>query len=61
MARESAGQCGPCVYGLGAIAEATRRIAHGTALDADLDGLDRWSARSRDGVPATIPTAPSSC
>jgi NADH:ubiquinone oxidoreductase subunit F (NADH-binding) len=45
MARESAGQCGPCVYGLGAIAEAMRRVAHGTARDADLDGLDRWAAQ----------------
>ena len=42
MARESAGQCGPCVYGLGAIAEAMRRIAHGTGTDDDLDGLHRW-------------------
>lgn len=42
MARESAGQCGPCVYGLGAIAEAIRRIAHGAGTDQDQDNLVRW-------------------
>lgn len=42
MARESAGQCGPCVYGLGAIAEAIRRIAHGAGTDQDQDNLARW-------------------
>jgi NADH:ubiquinone oxidoreductase subunit F (NADH-binding) len=42
MARESAGQCGPCVYGLGAIAEAIRRVAHGAGTDDDLDNLSRW-------------------
>ncbi|HYO42116.1 MAG TPA: NADH-ubiquinone oxidoreductase-F iron-sulfur binding region domain-containing protein [Candidatus Limnocylindrales bacterium] len=44
MARESAGQCGPCVYGLGAIAEAIRRIAHGAGTDQDQDNLVRWAA-----------------
>jgi NADH:ubiquinone oxidoreductase subunit F (NADH-binding) len=44
MARESAGQCGPCVYGLGAMAEATRRIAHGAATEQDLPNLERWVA-----------------
>jgi NADH:ubiquinone oxidoreductase subunit F (NADH-binding) len=43
MARESAGQCGPCVYGLGAIAEAMRRIAHGAGTDGDQDNLLRWA------------------
>ncbi len=42
MARESAGQCGPCVYGLGGIAEAIRRIAHGAGTDQDQDNLVRW-------------------
>jgi NADH:ubiquinone oxidoreductase subunit F (NADH-binding) len=42
MARESAGQCGPCVYGLRAIAEAIRRIAHGAGTGQDQDNLVRW-------------------
>ncbi len=45
LARESAGQCGPCVYGLGAIAEAMRRIAHGAGTGADVEGLHRWGAQ----------------
>jgi NADH:ubiquinone oxidoreductase subunit F (NADH-binding) len=45
MARESAGQCGPCVYGLAAIAEAVRRIARGVGTDADLAGLWRWTGQ----------------
>jgi NADH:ubiquinone oxidoreductase subunit F (NADH-binding) len=44
MARESAGQCGPCVYGLGAVAETMRLVAHGTADDRDLANLERWVA-----------------
>jgi NADH:ubiquinone oxidoreductase subunit F (NADH-binding) len=42
MARESAGQCGPCVYGLGAVAEAIRRIAHDAGTERDQDNLARW-------------------
>jgi NADH:ubiquinone oxidoreductase subunit F (NADH-binding) len=42
MARESAGQCGPCVYGLAAIAEAVRRIARGVGTGTDLADLERW-------------------
>ena len=44
MARESAGQCGPCVFGLGAVAEAMRRIAQGVGTDGDVDDLVRWAA-----------------
>ena len=43
MAEESAGQCGPCVYGLGAIREAAERLAHGLGRPDDLADLDRWA------------------
>jgi NADH:ubiquinone oxidoreductase subunit F (NADH-binding) len=43
MARSSAGQCGPCVFGLRAIADATHRLATGTPQPDDLARLERWS------------------
>jgi NADH:ubiquinone oxidoreductase subunit F (NADH-binding) len=43
MAGESARQCGPCIFGLGAIAETTRRVAAVGALPGDLDNLARWA------------------
>jgi len=43
LARESAGQCGPCVYGLRDIAEALSRLAAGDADQGDLHRIDRWS------------------
>jgi NADH:ubiquinone oxidoreductase subunit F (NADH-binding) len=42
MAASSAGQCGPCVFGLRAIAEATGRLAAGMAARDDLERLQRW-------------------
>jgi len=42
MAAASAGQCGPCVFGLGAIAAATGRLARGAAQPDDLQRLARW-------------------
>ena len=45
MARELAGQCGPCVFGLGAIAGAMARIAAGRAGVDDLDGIARWTSQ----------------
>jgi NADH:ubiquinone oxidoreductase subunit F (NADH-binding) len=45
LAAESAGQCGPCMFGLPAIADGMDRIAQGTADPADLHRL-----RGRLGV-----------
>jgi len=42
MADESAGQCGPCKFGLRGIADATRQIAEGRAGRTDLDDIERW-------------------
>ncbi|TMD97735.1 MAG: proton-conducting membrane transporter [Chloroflexi bacterium] len=43
LADQSARQCGPCVFGLGAIAAAVGRIASGGAEAADLERIRRWS------------------
>ncbi|HEX7471509.1 MAG TPA: NADH-ubiquinone oxidoreductase-F iron-sulfur binding region domain-containing protein [Candidatus Limnocylindrales bacterium] len=45
MAGESAAQCGPCVFGLRAIADATARLAGGTAGSDDLARIERWSGQ----------------
>jgi NADH:ubiquinone oxidoreductase subunit F (NADH-binding) len=41
MAGQSAGQCGPCVYGLPAVADDVTRLAHGRVDAALLSRLDR--------------------
>jgi NADH:ubiquinone oxidoreductase subunit F (NADH-binding) len=43
LAAQSAGQCGPCVYGLRAVADAVAALAGGTAKSGDLDRVSRWS------------------
>lgn len=43
MAGASAAQCGPCVFGLRAIADATSRIATSVAASDDLERVERWS------------------
>jgi NADH:ubiquinone oxidoreductase subunit F (NADH-binding) len=45
MAGESAGQCGPCVYGLGAIGDVTRRIAEGSGEAGHVADLERWTSQ----------------
>ncbi len=43
LANETAGQCGPCVNGLPAIADGLETLAAGVADDGVLDRLARWS------------------
>jgi len=47
LAAQSAGQCGPCVYGLEAIAGAFARIARGTPERGELERLQRWCSEVR--------------
>ena len=42
LAAESAGQCGPCINGLAALADAMQRIASSTPDDGDIDRVWRW-------------------
>jgi NADH:ubiquinone oxidoreductase subunit F (NADH-binding) len=43
MAGQSAAQCGPCVFGLRAISDATTRLAAGQPERDDLERIQRWS------------------
>jgi len=43
-ARQSAGQCGPCVFGLAALAGEMAALGHGR-LPQGLDRLGRWAAQ----------------
>jgi len=42
MAGATAEQCGPCVLGLGNLAQATRRLADGGARGDELERIGRW-------------------
>ena len=44
LAEQSAGQCGPCTYGLPAISELLSAMASGRAVPGAHLQLDRWSA-----------------
>lgn len=65
FAEQSAGQCGPCVHGLDAVAEAFRQIAAGSGDAHVLRDLHRWTAelpgrgacRHPDGAAAFISSA----
>jgi NADH:ubiquinone oxidoreductase subunit F (NADH-binding) len=47
LAKESAGQCGPCLHGLGALAGALGRIAAGRPERGDVARLSRWTGMVR--------------
>ena len=47
LAKQSAGQCGPCVYGLRAIADSMGAIADGLADDAECARVERWAREIR--------------
>jgi NADH:ubiquinone oxidoreductase subunit F (NADH-binding) len=65
LASQSARQCGPCVFGLAAIAEATQRLAAQSPRSGDLERVVRWSAeltgrgacRHPDGAAALLHSA----
>jgi NADH:ubiquinone oxidoreductase subunit F (NADH-binding) len=47
MATESARQCGPCIFGLGAISDAARRLAEMQGTPEDVANLERWGGMVR--------------
>jgi NADH:ubiquinone oxidoreductase subunit F (NADH-binding) len=47
LANESAGQCGPCVHGLAAIADSVSALADGIAHPRELERLRRWTTEVR--------------
>jgi NADH:ubiquinone oxidoreductase subunit F (NADH-binding) len=47
LADESAGQCGPCVHGLAAIANSMAALADGVAHAGEIERLMRWTAEVR--------------
>jgi NADH:ubiquinone oxidoreductase subunit F (NADH-binding) len=47
LAAESAGQCGPCLYGLRAVADSVAALANGIAREREHDRVLRWSSEIR--------------
>jgi len=47
LAGESASQCGPCLFGLGALAEACERLAGGRGRQQEVERLRRWAQEVR--------------
>ena len=45
MAAQSAAQCGPCVFGLRAIADTLTSLADNRALPGDVERLQRWAGQ----------------
>jgi NADH:ubiquinone oxidoreductase subunit F (NADH-binding) len=45
LASQSAGQCGPCIFGLNAIAEAVARLARRAPRGDDLERVTRWGGQ----------------
>jgi NADH:ubiquinone oxidoreductase subunit F (NADH-binding) len=47
LARQSAGQCGPCTHGLRAIADSVAAMASGVAHPRERERVERWASEVR--------------
>lgn len=60
LAAESAGQCGPCVYGLRALGDTLTGVANGRADAAALDRIEQLTGQTAVAGRVITPTARSS-